>query len=147
MPPGAILSVMLQDLRYAARLLARSPGFAIPAILTLTLGIGVTAAIFSVVDGVLFRPVPFPDGERLMMVWETDRDTGTAHEPGAWPDFIDFQQRSTRVDTFAGVIAGEATLSPDGGDPLRLARLVVTREFLPLLGITLAHRSCLHGRR
>jgi predicted permease len=126
---------MLQDLRYAARLLARSPGFALPAIATLTLGIGVTAAIFSVVDGVLFRPVPFPDGDRLVMVWETDRDSGTSHEPGAWPDFIDFQQRSTRVDTFAGVIAGEATLTPDGGEPARLARLVVTREFLPLLGV------------
>jgi predicted permease len=126
---------MLQDLRYAARLLARSPGFTLPAIVTLTLGIGVTAAIFSVVDGVLFRPVPFPDDERLVMVWETDRDSGTSHEPGAWPDFVDFQQRSTGVDTFAGVIAGEATLTPDGGEPVRLARLVVTRQFLPLLGV------------
>jgi putative ABC transport system permease protein len=127
---------MLQDLRYAVRLLARSPGFALPAIVTLTLGIGVTAAIFSVVDGVLFRPVPFPDSSRLVMVWETDRDTGTSHEPGAWPDFIDFEQRATRVDSFAGVIAGEATLTPDGGEPSRLARLVVTRKFLPLLGVT-----------
>jgi predicted permease len=126
---------MRQDLRYAARLLARSPGFALPAIVTLTLGIGVTAAIFSVVDGVLFRPVPFPDGERLVMVWETDRDSGTAHEPGAWPDFIDFQQRSKQVQTLAGVIAGEATLTPDAGEPVRIARLVVTREFLPLVGV------------
>jgi predicted permease len=126
---------MLQDLRYAARLLVRSPGFALPAIVTLTLGIGVTAAIFSVVDGVLFRPVPFPDATRLVMVWETDRDSGTSHEPGAWPDFIDFQQRSTRIDTFGGVIAGEATLTPNAGEPVQLARLVVTREFLPLLGV------------
>jgi predicted permease len=126
---------MLQDLRYAVRLLARSPGFALPAIVTLTLGIGVSAAIFTVVDGVLFRPVPFPDGERLVMVWETDRDSGTSHEPGAWPDFVDFQQRSTRVDAFAGVIAGEATLTPDSGEPQRLAGLIVTREFLPLLGV------------
>jgi putative ABC transport system permease protein len=127
---------MLQDLRYALRVLTRSPGFAVPAVLTLTLGIGVTAAIFSVVDGVLFRPLPFADGNRLVMVWETDRDSGTSHEPGAWPDFIDFQQRSTRVDTFAGVIAGETTLTPERGEPVRLARLVVTREFLPLLSIT-----------
>jgi len=127
---------MLQNLRYAARLLARTPGFAVPAIVTLTLGIGMTAAIFSVVDSVLFRPIPFPDADRLVMVWETDRDSGTSHEPGAWPDFIDFQRRSTRLDILAGVIASEATLTPDGGEPARLARLVVTREFLPLLGVT-----------
>lgn len=137
MTAGTIyLSGMVQNLRYAARQLARNPGFALPAVVTLTLGIGVTAAIFSVVDGVLFQPVPFPDRERLIMVWETDRDSGTSHEPAAWPDFVDFQQRSKRVDTFAGVIAGEATLTPDSGEPVRLARLVVTREFLPLLGVT-----------
>ncbi len=127
---------MLHDLRYAMRLLARSPGFAAAAIITLGLGTGMTAAIFSVVDTVLFRPVPFPDAQRLVMVWETDRDTGTSHEPGAWPDFIDFQQRSRRIDRFAGVIAGEATLTPERGEPTRLASLVVTRDFLPLLGVT-----------
>ena len=127
---------MLQDLRYALRLLMRSPGFAFTAIVTLALGIGVTSAIFSVVDGVLFRPIPFPNADRLVMVWETDRDTGTSHEPGAWPDFVDFQQRAARVDTFAGVIAGEATLTLDRGEPVRLAGLIVTREFLPLMGVT-----------
>jgi predicted permease len=127
---------MLHDVRSVVRLLARSRGFAATAILTLALGIGTTSAIFSVVDGVLFRPVPFPDDERLAMVWETDRDSGTSHEPGAWPDFIDFQQRATRLDALAGVIAGEATLTPDRGDPVRLAGLVVTRELLPLMGVT-----------
>jgi putative ABC transport system permease protein len=127
---------MLQDLRYALRLLMRSPGFALTSIATLALGIAVTSAIFSVVDGVLFRPIPFPDAERLVMVWETDRDTRTSHEPGAWPDFIDFQQRSVRVDTFAGLIAGEATLTPERGEPVRLAGLIVTRDFLPLMGVT-----------
>jgi predicted permease len=127
---------MLRDLRYATRLLGRAPGFAAAAILTLTLGIGMTCAIFSVVDAVLLRPVPFPDADRLVVVWETDRDTGTSHEPGSWPDFVDFQERSQRVDTFAGVIAGETTLTPDDGEPARLAQLVVTREFLPMLGAT-----------
>jgi predicted permease len=127
---------MLQDLRYALRLFGREPGFAAAAILTLALGIGMTCAIFSVVDAVLLSPVPFPDPDRLVMVWETDRDTGTSHEPGAWPDFIDFQERSQRMDTFAGVIAGETTLTPDAGEPTRLAQLVVTRELLPMLGVT-----------
>lgn len=134
--------MLLQDLRYAARLLARSPSFAAAAILTLTLGIGFTTAIFSVVDAVLLRPVPMPDPERLVMLWETDRDTGTSHEPGSWPDFVDFQQRSRRIDRFAALIAGETTLTPDRGEPMRLAGLFVTHEFLPLVGITpIAGRS------
>ena len=125
---------MLQDLRYAARLLLRSRQFAAPAIATLALGIGVTAAIFSVVDAVLFRAVPFPSADRLVMIWQTDRESGTSHEPGSWPDFVDYQQRAARIDTFAGLIASEATLR-DGGDPIRVARVVVTRDFLPLLGV------------
>jgi hypothetical protein len=125
---------MLQDLRFAVRQLVRSRGFAVTAFVTLALGIGMTPAIFGVVDGVLFRSIPFPDAARLVMVWETDRDTGTSHEPGAWPDFIDFQRRATRIDRLAGIIAGETTLTPDRGDPVRLAGLVVTRE----LGIRLA---------
>jgi putative ABC transport system permease protein len=127
---------MLQDVRYAFRLLGRQPGFAAASILTLTLGIGMTCAIFSVVDAVLLSPIPFPDADRLVVVWETDRDTGTSHEPGSWPDFIDFQEQSQRVEALAGIIAGETTLTPDGGEPQRLAQLVVTRELLPMLGVT-----------
>ena len=126
---------MLQDFRYAVRLLFRTRQFAVPAIATLALGIGVTAALFSVVDAVLFRPVPFPDPDRLVMVWQTDRESGTSHEPASWPDFVDFETRATRIDTFAGVIAGEANLG-DGGEPARVAQGTVTRHFLPLLGVT-----------
>ena len=126
---------MRQDLQYALRLLGRSPGFAAAAILTLTLGVGMTSAIFSVVNAVLLRPVSIPDAHRLVMVWETGRDTGTTHEPGAWPEFIDFEQRSRRIDTFAGVIAAETTLIPDTGEPDRLAGMFVTRHFLPLMGV------------
>jgi len=128
--------MLRQDLRYAARLLSRNPGFAAAAILTLTLGIGMTTAIFSVVDAVLLRPVPFPDPDRLVTVWETDRDSGTSHEPGSWPDFVDFQQRSRRLDRLAALIADEATLTADGAEPARLAGLSVTRDFLPLMGVS-----------
>ena len=127
--------MLVQDLRYAARLLGRNPGFAIAAILTLTLGIGMTTAIFSVVDAVLLRPMPFPDPERLVMVWETDRDTGTSHEPGSWPDYLDFQQRSRHIEQFAAVVAGEVTLTTDAGEPMRLATLSLTHGFLPLVGV------------
>jgi putative ABC transport system permease protein len=128
--------MLLQDLRYAIRLLGRNPGFSAAAVLTLTLGIGMTTAVFSVVDAVLLRPVPFPDPDRLVMVWETDRDTSTSHEPGSWPDFVDFQQRSRRIERFGGLIAGETTMTPAQGEPMRLAGLYVTHEFLPLVGVS-----------
>ena len=86
----------LQDLRFAIRTLLRSPGFSIAAIITLGLGIGANTAIFSVVDGVLLRPTPFQDIDRLALVWETDRASGTSREPASVPDFLDFQQRSAR---------------------------------------------------
>ena len=121
------------DLRYALRVLSRTPGFTVAAILTLTLGIGMTTAVFSAVDAVLLRPVPFPDADRLVMIWETDRDSDTSHEPGSWPDFVDFQRQSRQIDRFAGLIASETTIAPDRGEPRRLASLHVTHELLPLV--------------
>jgi putative ABC transport system permease protein len=137
-PPAGrshMLTDLWQDLRYSARLLARNPGFAAAAILTLTLGIGMTTAIFSVVDAVLLRPVPFPEPERLLVVWETDRDTGTTHEPASWPDFVDFEQRSRTVDQFAAFVAAEASLTPERGEPARIATVQTSAEFLPMLGV------------
>ena len=68
----------MNELRYALRTLAKSPGFTAAAVLTLALGIGANTAIFSVVDGVLLRPAPFADVDRLVMVWETDRKSGNS---------------------------------------------------------------------
>jgi putative ABC transport system permease protein len=127
---------MIHDLRYGLRSLRKNPGFATVAILTLALGIGMTTAIFSVVDAVLLRPVPFPEMDRLMMVWETDRASGTTHEPASLPDYLDFQQRSRQLSEFAAFIAGEANLNLDNGEPSRVATLNVTERFLPMLGIT-----------
>src|SRR5919108_6349799 len=107
------------DLRDGFRSLVKNPAFSAVAIVTLALGIGMTTAIFSVVDAVLLRPVPFPDMDRLVMGWETDRASGTTHEPASLPDFLDFQQRSRRISDFAALIAGEANLNPDAGEPSR----------------------------
>lgn len=126
---------MLHDLRYALRALLKIPGFTIVAVLTLTLGIGMTTAIFSVVDAVLLRPVPLTDVERLVMIWETDRASGTTHEPASLPDFLDFKQRSRRVGDLAAFGAGEENLMPDDGEPSRVAALSVSERFLSMLGI------------
>jgi putative ABC transport system permease protein len=125
----------MSDLRAAVRSLIKSPGFTVVAVLTLALGIGMTTSIFSVVDAVLFRPPPFTEMERLVMIWETDRASRTTHEPASLPDFLDFQQRSRRVSQFAAFSATEVSLTPDGDEPSRIAALNVTERFLPMLGI------------
>jgi putative ABC transport system permease protein len=126
---------MRQDIRLAFRLLGKNPGFAFAAILTLALGIGANTAIFSVVNGVLLRPAPFADLERLVMVWETDGNSGTTREPGSVPDFLDYKARAKTVETLAGVSASEVNLSADGVDPVQIAGLIVTRDLLPMLGV------------
>ncbi len=92
-----------QDVRYAVRLLASNPGFAIVALLTMALGIGANTAIFSVIDSVLLRQAPVTDIDSLAVVWETDRNTSTTREPASLPDFLDFKQRSQRVQQLASL--------------------------------------------
>ncbi|MGQ0704345.1 MAG: ABC transporter permease, partial [Gemmatimonadales bacterium] len=103
--------------------------------LTLALGIGANTAIFSVVDGVLLRPAPFRDMDRLAMVWETDRKSSTLREPASIPDYFDLQERSRQFDRLAAFSPITATVTPDRGDPDRLPALWVSHEFLPMLGI------------
>jgi predicted permease len=125
----------IQDLRYAVRALRSSPGFTLAAVLTLALGIGANAAIFSVVDGVLLRPAPFPDIDRLVMVWETDRKSGTTREPASVPDFQDFQKQSTRLGRLAAITAADISINAPGVDPFRVAALGTTVDFLSVLGV------------
>ncbi|HJX27491.1 MAG TPA: ABC transporter permease, partial [Thermoanaerobaculia bacterium] len=130
-----LLEELGQDLRYGVRTLARSPGFTLAAVLTLALGIGANAAVFSVVDGVLLRPVPMDNADRLMMVWQTDRDSGTTREPASIPDFLDLQERSQRFERLAAFQGLEVNLTPTQGEPVRLAALAVSHDFLPMTGI------------
>ena len=125
----------MNDLRYAVRTLFRAPAFSAVALLTLTLGIGISTAIFSVVNGVLLKPVPFHDADRLVVVWETDRASGTTHEPSSLPDFLDFRVRSRHIGQFAAFSAGETNFTPDVGEPARVPTLNVSDGFFSTLGI------------
>ena len=126
---------MWTDFRYAARSFRQTPALTAILIVTLALGIGANTAIFSVIDAVLLRPTPFTDLDRLAVVWETDRNTGTIREPASLPDYLDFKARTRTFDMVAALTTGEVNLTPDGGDPLRLPVLDVTADALPMLGL------------
>ncbi len=132
--PREHLADIGRDVRYALRGLRRNPGFACVAELTLALGIGANTAIFSVVDQVLLRPTDVTAFDRVVVVWETDRQTGTIREPASIPDYLDFSTRSRALDPFAAFIPADVNLSVPGGEPLRLAGLAVSHNFLPMMG-------------
>jgi hypothetical protein len=98
---------MWSDLLYSIRSFLKTPALTSVILLTLALGIGANTAIFSVIDAVLLRPAPVKDIERLSIVWETDRNTGTTREPASFPDYLDFTRRSRTFEGLAAILADE----------------------------------------
>ena len=91
----------LRDLRYALRTLRKMPSFTIVAVLVLALGIGANTAIFSVVNSVLLRPLPFPGADRLALIWETDLKDGIKREGPSAPNFLDWKEQSQSFRTWS----------------------------------------------
>ena len=121
-----------RDVRYALRLLARAPGFAAMAILTLALGIGANTTIFSALNAVLLRPLPFADPDRLVMVGERQPD-GSAGNVG-YMTFVDWRDRSRGFDGMALIRLFTPTLVLDGL-PERVAGMRVSANYFRLLGV------------
>jgi putative ABC transport system permease protein len=132
---GRWLTDLARDARYALRQLRRTPGFTAVALLTLALGIGANTALFSVIDGVLLRPVPFHDPSELLVVWETDRTSGTIREPAAWPDYIDLTREARSLRAMAALTGLEMSYTPTRDAPQRLSTMGVTHTYFPLVGI------------
>ncbi|MGH7504022.1 MAG: ABC transporter permease, partial [Longimicrobiales bacterium] len=124
-----------QDVRYAVRVLVKNPLFSFVAIATLALGIGANTAIFSVVNAVLLRPLPFPEPDRLVMVWETDRASETSHEPASLPDIRDFQEQSRTLASLGGFVATAPILTTADGEAELVDALAVDDEVLAVLGV------------
>jgi putative ABC transport system permease protein len=121
-----------QDVRYAVRMLRRSPAFTIVAVLTLALGIGANSAIFTVINGVLLRQLPYPEPDRLVGI--VQRHTSFGSEIATWPDYLDWRDRSPSLQSVAGAWARIYNLT-GVDEPERLAGAAVTGTFFTTLGV------------
>src|SRR6185436_20066789 len=129
------MNTVLQDLRYGFRMLLKQPGFTLVAVVTLALGIGANTAIFSVVNAVLLRPLPFSDSQRLVMVWNRGvAAAGGDRTPLAVADVLDWRAQN---HVFEGIAAfSPANLNYSGGDnPVQVRGANVTANFLSVLGL------------
>jgi putative ABC transport system permease protein len=127
------VTALIADLRYAVRTLVRFPGFSLVVLLTLALGIGANCAIFSVVNGVLLRPLPYDEPDRIVSVWRTTpQGEKDAHSPA---DFLDMQRESRVFTALAGHREDLFDLGAERGEPERLAGLQVTARFFDVFGV------------
>ena len=137
------METLWQDIRYGARMLLKSPGVSIVATIALALGIGANTAIFSVVNAVLLRPLPFPSSERLMSLWSTTPSVGAQRGSASYPDFADWRSQNQVFEGTAAFYDSDFVLT-GSGDPERLSGavtsayaaigLTATRESLPSRG-------------
>src|SRR5262245_7495240 len=124
--------MLLQDLRYGARMLLRSPGFTLIAVITLALGIGANTAIFSLVNSILLRQLPFRQPEQL--VWVSSRRPDSGKRPFNLPDFIDYRDQNQSLAGIAAFANWSANLT-DQGEPERLQGLRISANAFQLLGV------------
>ena len=128
------LETFLQDIRYGLRQLRRNPGFTTVAVLTLALGIGANTAIFSVINAVLLRSLPYPASDRLIDIWESDAGRHLSHIPVSFTKFTDLTEQS---QVFAGLGAYTwSTFDLSGGrEPEQINGLEVSRGFFSTFGV------------
>ena len=132
------MRTLTKDLVYAVRTLRRSPGFAITAIVTIALGIGAATAIFSVVNAILLRPLPYADPARLVLVWGDMRNRGVTDFPFPPADYADLKQQATLFEDFAAVATGRAAISEGEGEPEQIRTAGATTNLFSLLGVRMA---------
>ncbi|MGE0455916.1 MAG: ABC transporter permease [Vicinamibacteria bacterium] len=126
---------VLQDLRFAARMLVKRPGFAFTGILTLALGIGANTAVFSVVDGVLLRPLPVQSPERLVIVWEHNLPRSRTHNVVNPANFLAWKERARSFESFTAFTQWGMNLAGEG-EPERIQAGIVMSDFFATLGVS-----------
>lgn len=127
------LENLLQDLRYAVRMLVKSPAFTVVIVLTLALAIGANSAIFSVIDGILLKPLPYPQPERIVRVFYRSAEY-PKFPVNPW-DFMDFRARNRSFESFAVYTHSDVQLSGAGGDPVKLSAFRISSGYFRVLGL------------
>ncbi|HXT29327.1 MAG TPA: ABC transporter permease, partial [Vicinamibacterales bacterium] len=125
---------MWADTQYALRTIAKRPLFYSLVVLTLALGIGANAAIFTVVNGVLLRPLPYPQPDRLMMVWTHNPRQGFDKDVSTYPNFDDWRRSSQSFEHLSAYFGASVTLT-GSGDPAQIRGARVTPEFFETMGV------------
>ena len=129
------MDTLLQDIRFGWRLLRRTPGFTIAAVLALALGVGATTAIFSVLDRIVLRPLPYSDPDRLAMVWETNDAKSLTHERISPVNFGDYRNLAQVFDDAAAWWYPQLNLTETGHDPLRVNAIEASGNFFKVIGV------------
>ncbi len=128
------MNTLLQDIRYGFRGLSRNPGFSIIAILSLALGIGANTAIFSLINTVLIRPLPYADPDKLAMVWEDASFAGFPQNTPAPANYADWKAQNQTFEEMAALAERSFNLT-GAGEPERVDAYAVTANFFPILGV------------
>jgi putative ABC transport system permease protein len=130
-----VIRSLLQDLRYGTRMLWKHPSFTVIAVVTLALGIGANTAIFSIVNAVLLRQLPYPDADRLVMLWSTMPSQGVPTSGSAMPDYREWRDQNQSFDGLAGFYYGDVNLSGAGQEPERVQGARVTSNLFEVLSV------------
>src|ERR1700757_2648398 len=129
------MNTLLQDLRYSLRLLRKSPGFATAAVLTLALGMGANTVMFSVLNTVLLRPLPYPQPDRLGQIWETDSHLDSVHSVISPYDFVDWRSQSQSFESMSTYNFDSAVLTGQKA-PVRLGIVFDTAAFFEVMKVS-----------
>jgi hypothetical protein len=127
---------LVQDLRYGARMLRKSPGFTLVAVITLALGIGTNTAVFSIVDALALRPLPLPDAKHLVAIYTSGKSSQGSYltGPTSYPDLVDYRAGTPAFSGIAG-FENRGSLLRVGDDTVELLTCVVTENYFSLLGV------------
>jgi putative ABC transport system permease protein len=129
------MNSLWQDLRFGLRMLAKNPIFTLIAVVTLALGIGANTAIFSVVDAVLLRPLPYPEAHRLVFLWETMNSQGVPMSGSALPNYHGWRDQNQVFDGLGGFYYGDFNLSSSSNAPELIQGSYITSNLFQVLGV------------
>jgi putative ABC transport system permease protein len=132
---GNFLDILMQDLRFSVRTLAKQPAFAVVAIGTLAIGIGMTTAMLSIVHDVLIRPLPYAHSDRLYAIWASSESTGQSKVAASGPDLIDYLEQNRSFANLAGYIPLFTFTWTGDGEPKLVNCTSVSEQFFPIFGI------------